>query len=272
MRQKLILKSNKGEVVAVIESIDRKPAVAFAYSINLRLALADFFSNGIDVQRYSGDSVIRISAKPADDNFFEKLAMYFQLSYDYLPVIIQPEAFGFSGEDYDLGSGVWRHKPLTPLLHSKTFNVLLNVTDNAEKEAMRNLVLTNWLQDIIRVSEIATVRIDQEVETIHLQSSPRQFLFETKSVPFYTQKENIFRRLTNYLAENLMTSSVGPTLTEQQATTYFTPSAGHWRPTMFFDIAAGFQIVAQQDLSHWQESSSTRGGSVHYAVAAREVG
>jgi hypothetical protein len=89
MYQKLTLKNHLGSTIAIVESVDGCMRVIYTDSRNLRLALESHLMNGINAPRYVNNSIFRIISKPHESNFLEKLSEYYQLSYDYLPLITQ---------------------------------------------------------------------------------------------------------------------------------------------------------------------------------------
>lgn len=80
----LEIKRPSGRIVATIESFDNIPRLQFAESDSLKDSLNKYLTNGIYVTIPVGSEYIFINSKPSDHDFFEKIATYLQLMFDYI--------------------------------------------------------------------------------------------------------------------------------------------------------------------------------------------
>jgi len=91
MYETLTIKNYVGTIVALIESIEGSKRVKFANSRSLRSGLEEIIRTGLNAPRYTELATIRIVARPNDSDFLEKLSLFLQLSFDYLPLYAQFE-------------------------------------------------------------------------------------------------------------------------------------------------------------------------------------
>jgi hypothetical protein len=80
----LTLKDHSGNIIALLEFDNNQIRIQFTRSELLKKAIESFIKYGIDLPRYdSNNKVVRIRSVSTDADFFEKLAKYFEMSFDY---------------------------------------------------------------------------------------------------------------------------------------------------------------------------------------------